>query len=182
MIAIVKPEGDGEITAADPRYYSKDQGSSTADHDIMLGQANNFGRARVRFTGGTITIINNTQTMQANSLNLIALTTEDNDAEVHHIREDGGYESTTGSGTGTYTPRTTTTQALLASAEFNGNPYDGELIGVWAFRELFTESMLREFFYSDPWQVLEEPEIMYSIAAAAPQPSPSGRRRIIIVT
>ena len=165
VIAIYKPSGDGSAGAgSDPRIFTKDITSATLDHDVMVGmkasgaQVNTVPRTRVRIGSDVLTVLpadTAANAIQNDSWNLVASTVRANEVKIHGLREDGGYATATDTGTGVYSPRSTTEMACFGTAGVPENQFIGQLLGVWFFDvSLDTEELLSNFF-DNPWQVFE---------------------------
>jgi len=153
LAVVIRPSGNGAITASDPRIYSKDQGSAANDHDLMVGSVNaGFARTRIRIGSATVTVVNSGTTLQSDALNLISGGVTGNTVTIRHIREDGQEVTNSGSGTGSYNPRTTTSIAVGANAEVDQNPIDADIIQVVAFDHNSDFPELQEYF-NNIWQI-----------------------------
>ena len=157
----------------DPRFFSKDAGTSEAQHDLMVGMTGaNEARTRIRINGGTRTILTSGSAMVDDAVQLVAGTVQPANAtqitvRVHHLTIDGIYSTQESSAiTGAYSPRTTTDMALGSTAGDIDNAFEGDIIGVWAFDRAFTEADCRAFM-ENPWQVFRPRTIMMPLGAAA---------------
>jgi len=158
ILAIVRPKGDGTAgNQSDSRIYSKDLGAGANDHDLMIGLVRSSGtktRARIRIGTATVTVVGG-QVVENDSLNLIAGIVSDNTVIIRLLREDGTHNRVTGSGTGSYNPRTTTDMAIGANAGADNNAFEGDIICVYAFDIMLDTDDYMEKIMANPWQVFE---------------------------
>lgn len=176
ILCIFKPTGDGRPSdGGDPRLYSKDEGSSANDHDLMVGMvgSGDEARTRIRIGSNTVTVAtSSTPAIRDDTLALIAGVVQRTSAtqvrvKVHYLTVDGYYTSITSIAiTGEYNPRTSTDIAIGANAGVDDNTYAGEIIGVWAFDGALQEGDLRTFM-ANPWQVFKPQRFVIPMTAAA---------------
>lgn len=166
IIGIVKLIGNGAhgVESSDPRIWTKDQGSAGDDHDLMLGLVRSNGhvtpRTRVRTGGSTATVFVDgaiATNVVDDGWHLIAMSARQGGSTltitIHGLYPDGRYVSNFAPISGNYTPRTTTTEAMWATAGLEQNYSEMGILGVWFFEDLLVdEGMLREF-WKNPWQV-----------------------------
>ena len=167
VIGIVKLIGNGTSgTVSDPRIWTKDIGGQEVDHDLMIGFVRHNGnvtprtRVRIGTTTQTVFLSGSVATdVVDDGWHLVAATVKDNgggtsNVTVHGLYPDGRYTTNTANPTGTYNPRTTTTEGMFATVGSGGpqNISSMGILGVWFFEgAVFNEGMLREF-WKNPWQ------------------------------
>jgi len=87
------------------------------------------------------------------------------------VYPDGRYKnipSGLGNLAGSYNPRSTTSEAMWATAEVNDNTFEGSILAVYFFRgAILDEKELRDL-YANPWQVFAPQRILMPMTAAAP--------------
>ena len=176
-IAIFRPQGDGAIGSVDPRIYCFDDGSGEQDHNLMVGSnSSNTVRTRIRTGSTTKTIL--AGQVQSDAWNLVSgfvfESTPGNYAvNCRSIREDGtaGVGTPSATETSGYSPTTGRDQTLWANA-VGGNPFEGEILCVYFFRDnAFNDLALLRDLFADPWQVFQpdrRPLLIESAAGAPP--------------
>lgn len=166
VIGIVKLIGNGAhaVESTDPRIWTKDQGSGGDDHDLMLGLVRSNGyvtpRTRVRTGGSTTTVFVSgavSTDVVDDGWHLIAMSASQNGGTititVQGLYPDGRYVSNFAPISGSYTPRTTTTEAMWATAGLEQNYSEMGILGVWFFEDLLVDEGLLREFWKNPWQV-----------------------------
>lgn len=165
VVAIVKLIGDGEPGTSDPRVYSKDLDATEAGHDLMIGfvGGNNVTpRTRVNLSGTTRTVLipdAPENDVVDDGWHLICTTVDpsgtSSNVAIQGLYPDGRYRFNTGSWVGTYSPRTTTDEALFANAGVNDNVLNGSILAVYFFENIVLRSADLQQLYERPWQVFK---------------------------
>lgn len=157
IVGICHLTGDGRPGGVgDPRIFMKGLDATAAGHDFMIGISNagNSARTRIRMNGSTVTVQGAGGQIQDDALNLFAGGISGTTVTLRHIKENGVEQETTGSGSGSYDPRTTTDIAIGANAIVADNALEGEIIVIAAFAHNLEFPALRSFFYN-PWQIFQ---------------------------
>ena len=163
VVSIVKPIGNGDAGASDPRFYSKDEGATEGAHDLMIGLlVGTYARPRTRIRIGTVTQTtalddNPANNIESDGWHLIASVVKKNDTstdvEVHGVYPDGRYVTDSNNRAGQYNPRTSTSESIYASSGVDQNSFSGSIMVVYFFRGVRLSEEDFRSLYQNPWQV-----------------------------